>query len=228
MPPKSLQKRKQGEDTQKNSMPFALVGCVQKKKPPAKVSDACQKPPKEKAGRGCPKKQHAIRLSRMRPKKNSPAKVSDASQKPPKEKAGRRYSKKNSMPFALVGCVQKKNPPAKVSDASQKPPKEKAGRRYSKKNSMPFALVGCVQKKRIHLLRRVMPPKSLQKRKQGEDTQKKQHAIRLSRMRPKKKPPAKVNDASCVLKKPPKRGGYPKSRMPIALVGCAQKPHLLR
>ena len=95
MPPKSLQKRKQGEDTQKNSMPFALVGCVQKKKPPAKVSDASQKPPKEKAGRGYPKKQHAIRLSRMRPKKKN------------------------------------------------------------------------------HLLRWVMPAKRLQKRKQGEDTQKK-------------------------------------------------------
>ena len=90
--------------------------------------------------------------------------------------------------FAKNACVSrkmtwkdasKKKPPAKVSDASQKPPKEKAGRRYSKKNSMPFALVGCVQKKN-HLLRWVMPPKSLQKRKQGEDTQKKTACILLN------------------------------------------------
>ena len=71
MPPKSLQKRKQGEDTQKKQHAIRLSRMRPKKKPPAKVSDASQKPPKEKAGRGYSKKQHAIRLSRMRPKEKT-------------------------------------------------------------------------------------------------------------------------------------------------------------
>ena len=101
-------------------MPFALVGCVQKKNPPAKVNDAScvlKKPPKRG---GYPKKQDANRFSRMRPK-TPPAKVNDACvlKKPPKRGG---YQKKNSMPIALVGCVQKKN---HLSDACvlKKPPK---------------------------------------------------------------------------------------------------------
>ena len=90
----------------------------------------------------------------------------------------------------------------------KRPPKRGGREKIPKKNSMPFALVGCVQKK-THLLRWVMPvcwkSQASQKRRQGEDTQKKQDAIRFSRMR-QKNPPAKVSDA-CVLERPPKSGG---------------------